>query len=229
MKPGWLWLVAGGLLVGAGVVYLVQHFPEAVDDGFGRMNLVHGLALLALVGGSFILHRRLRPRAALRDAAIWIGVAALLFVGYAFRHELASVKDRLVAELLPHGGTAVDDGVSFRKGAHGHFVVEAEVDGVAIRFLVDTGASDVVLSPADAERLGLDIGRLAYTRRYRTANGVVAGAPVRLGRLRLGPIVLDDVAASVNGAPMKRSLLGMRFLDRLSGYQIEGDTLTLRP
>ena len=225
----WLWLVAGAVAVGIGVYYLTQRFPEAVGDEFGRMKLVHGLVWLALIGSSFILHRRLRPQKVVRDVAIWVAVAAVLFVGYAYRHEFAAVKDRVVAEILPHGGTIEDDAVSFRKGAHGHFVVEAEVDGVPVRFLVDTGASDVVLSPADAERLGFNLRDLAYTRRYRTANGIVSGAPIRLGRVRLGPIVVDDVRASVNGAAMRRSLLGMSFLDRLSGYEIANDTLTLRP
>jgi aspartyl protease family protein len=229
LRNRWLWLVAGALAIGIGIYYLAQRFPEALSDEFGRMRLVHGLLWLALIGSSFILHRRLKPQKVVRDVAIWIALAAVLFVGFAYRHEFSAMKDRVVAEILPHSGTSADDAISFQKGAHGHFVVEAEVDGIPVRFLVDTGASDVVLSPADAQRLGLDLGGLAYTRRYRTANGIVAGAPIRLGQVRLGPIVIDDVRASVNGAEMRRSLLGMSFLDRLSGYEIANDTLILRP
>ena len=101
------------------------------------------------------------------------------------------------------------------------------MNGVALRFLVDTGASDVVLGPADARRLGFDVAALDYSRRYRTANGVVFGAPVTLDRVRVGPIALDDVRASVNGAEMARSLLGMSFLGRLKGYEVSDDVLTL--
>ena len=136
--------------------------------------------------------------------------------------------DRLAAELLPHQGLVSDAAISFRANAQGHFVVEADVDGTALRFLVDTGASDVSLSPADAERLGFDLAELDYTRRYRTANGMIRGAPVRLSRVAIGPIVLDDVRASVNEAPMKHSLLGMSFLERLSGYEVASETLTLK-
>ena len=64
---------------------------------------------------------------------------------------------------------------------------------------------------------------------YRTANGTVTGAPVRLDEVRLGTIVLRDVRASVNGAAMNRSLLGMSFLGRLGGYQVTGDRMTLTP
>ena len=100
---------------------------------------------------------------------------------------------------------------------------------MAIRFLVDTGASEVVLSPRDAERLGFDLKSLNFNRIYQTANGTVTGAPVRLEEIRIGPIVVSDVRASVNGAEMKRSLLGMSFLGRLGGYRVNGDVLTLSP
>jgi aspartyl protease family protein len=93
--------------------------------------------------------------------------------------------------------------------------------------MVDTGASDVVLSPADARRLGFDLAELKFTRIYQTANGTVRGAPVRLRRITIGPIEIEDVRASVNGAPMGTSLLGMSFLGRLMGYEVTTDTLTL--
>jgi aspartyl protease family protein len=130
---------------------------------------------------------------------------------------------------MPQRGVVEGGAVSFRTAKGGHFVIEAEINGVALRLLVDTGASDLVLSPADARRLGFDVAALDYSRRYRTANGIVFGAPVMLGRVRVGPIALDDVRASVNGAKMARSLLGMSFLGRLSGYEVSDDTLTLKP
>ena len=119
--------------------------------------------------------------------------------------------------------------VAISAGQHGHFVLEADVDGQGIRFLVDTGASDVVLSSFDARRLGFNIEHLSFTQTYRTANGIVKGAPVRLGRVTIGPIVVRDVRASVNGAAMKRSLLGMSFLSRLSGYEVSRGRLVLKP
>ena len=86
-----------------------------------------------------------------------------------------------------------------------------------------------MLSPRDARRIGIDPAGLAYTQVYRTANGSGRGAPVRLARVRIGTIVLEDVTASVNGAPMDRSLLGKSFLGRLSGFGAENGVLTLRP
>ena len=62
---------------------------------------------------------------------------------------------------------------------------------------------------------------------YFVLNGIGYGAPIRLDTIEVGPIRLTDVAASVNQAPMDRSLLGMTFLRRLSAYEVRGDSLTL--
>jgi len=227
-RTSWPWFVVLAVLVGALVAYLVYRFPEVLAGDGARAGLVHSLLLLAFVGASVVLHWRARPGSTLRAAAVWMVIGAVLFVGYSFRNELVVLKERLAAELLPHQGQVSGATISFRANAQGHFVVEADVGGTAVRFLVDTGASDVSLSPADAERLGFDLTRLDYTRRYQTANGIIHGAPVRLPRVAIGPIALDDLRASVNQATMKHSLLGMSFLERLSGYEVAREVLTLR-
>ncbi len=227
--PPWLWLVVGALLVGVLVAWLVSLFPEAMDDEESRMRLLRRLALLALVGASVIMHARLRPKKAFKNAMIWIAIGVGLLLAYSLRHDAAALGDRLLAELLPHRGMSNGTEVVLNARRGGHFVVEAEVDGVPVRFMVDTGASDVVLSPRDAGRLGFDPKRLSFDKAYRTANGMVMGAPVRVGHIKIGHIAFRDVRASVNGAPMATSLLGMSFLSRLSSYEVTGDRLTLRP
>lgn len=121
-----------------------------------------------------------------------------------------------------------DREVVIRRSPNGHFLLEAAVNGVEIRFLVDTGASDVVLSAADAERLRLNPGKLRYTQQYQTANGLVRAAPVTLREVRIGQLEVYDVAASVNEGPMGLSLLGMSFLERLNGYAVRGERLILQ-
>jgi aspartyl protease family protein len=225
----WLTLAAVGL-VGLLIVYLAFRFPEVLAGREEKARLIQGVMLLAFLLGSAFLHRRAGAgHAVIRHVAAWTGIAVVLFAGYSYRHELGAIKDRLLGELLPHRGVETAAGaVAVRADRSGHFVVEAKVDGVAIRLLVDTGASDVVLSPGDAALLGFDVGKLSYTRRLETANGVVHGAPVRLGAVAVGGIQLNDVRAVVNGAAMQQSLLGMSFLGRLAGYEVSRDTLTLR-
>ncbi len=225
----WLWIALAVLAPVALIGYLAVRYPEALQGGDAKMQLVRGVAVLALLVGSLALHRRAPPGNFLRHVGLWAAIVVALFAVYSYRFELLSIKDRMLAELLPHAGVEVAPGaVSIRADRSGHFVVEAAVDGVNVLFLVDTGASDVVLSPADAARLGFDLKKLDYSKRFETANGVVVGAPVRLGRVAIGPVAVEDVRASVNGAPMQNSLLGMSFLGRLSGYQVSRETLVLR-
>jgi len=168
-------------------------------------------------------------RRKLKHAAIWLGIGFVVFTAISFKDELTIVGDRLLSELLPHRGATIGDQISFRSSdGSSHFVIEAEVDGTALQFLVDTGATDVVISPADARRMGLDPSTLTFDRVYRTANGIVRGAPVIIKTMQVGPITLNNVRASVNGAELNRSLLGMSFLGRLSSYSVSGDRLTLK-
>ena len=215
--------------ISALLVYLAHAVPEALSGQDGQINLTRTLLILAFVGGSLLLRGRLPIGHALRYGLIWISLGGVLVLGYGFRHEVIMIADRFVAALLPHKGQVIDGMVAISAGQHGHFVLEANVDGQAVRFLVDTGASDVVLSPSDARRLGFNNNKLRFTKTYRTANGIVKSAPVRLSRVAIGPIIVTNVRASVNSVAMKRSLLGMSFLSRLSGYEVSGGRLVLKP
>ncbi len=121
-----------------------------------------------------------------------------------------------------------DEAVVLEAGAHGRFTVAAWVDGTDIDFVVDTGASAVVLSPDDASRLDLHPSNLDYDTVFSTANGEVRAAMVTLRELRIGPIELDDVEAAVFQSPMGMSLLGMTALDRLRSYEVQGNRMILR-
>ncbi len=211
------------------VAVLVGRFPDALSSERDWLRVSYLVALLALVASGILARRRVGLHRSIKHLLAWAAIGLVLIAGYGYRAEFAAFGERLLGGLLPHRGTTLGDAaVSFRAGTDGHFRIEALVDGIALRFLVDTGASDVVLSRADARRLGFDPDALPYTRFYATANGVVRGAPVRLGEVVVGPIRLSNVSASVNEAPMASSLLGMSFLARLTGYEVRGDTLTLR-
>lgn len=230
MRRSVILMVVIGLALAGLVLFLALQFPEALTTRGEQIQLTQALLLVAVIGGAAIAHGRFQARQALRHAAIWVGLGAVLLLGYSFRAEFQALGSRLTGELLPHRAQeAPGDGVTIRASAGGHFIAEATVNGVAIRFLVDTGASEVMLSPRDAERLGFDLKSLSFNRMYQTANGTVMGAPVRLEDIRIGAITVRDVRASVNGAAMKRSLLGMSFLGRLGGYRVDGDVLTLTP
>jgi len=132
------------------------------------------------------------------------------------------------------GGAAVASAAPARGGdtvtvisyARGHFTTVGVVNGVSLRFLVDTGATSVVLSSADARRAGVNY--LGGTRVLtQTANGIVPVYSVKLDSLRIGDITVNNVDASViEGDKLPIALLGMSFLNRME-MRRDGTTLTL--
>lgn len=115
------------------------------------------------------------------------------------------------------------------KGADGHYWAEANIDGKAVRVLVDTGASVVALTRADALRLGVDPEPEAFTGKVRTASGVVRAAPVQLKTISVAGARVDRVEALVVEQGLEYSLLGMSYLGRLSAFEATPKGLTLRP
>jgi aspartyl protease family protein len=224
------WIVGLGVaavLLGGVLVFTYQP-QDVLGNNSATMSLIHNLVWLVVLAGSVIVHFRTNFGQAIKYAAAWIAVGSIVFVGYSLRDDVGGFAAKLKSEIIPQQGMASADSISFRTERGGHFVVDASVDGTTIRFLVDTGASTVVLTPKDAERLGLDLKRLSFDRIFQTANGTVRGASVKLGQIKIGPIELNDVRASVNGAAMKTSLLGMSFLSRIGGYEVAGDKLVLK-
>jgi aspartyl protease family protein len=160
----------------------------------------------------------------------WLLILLALIAAYAYRADLKEMAMRTGAAIVP--GTAVEitpGEVVLQASADGHFYANATVDGMSVRFLVDTGASGLALAAADARRLGFDPDALDYFLPVQTANGESLAARVTLGEVRLGSIVFERVPAAVMppGA-LATSLLGMAFLARLSGFEIAGDRLVLR-
>ncbi|GMG82295.1 TIGR02281 family clan AA aspartic protease [Paralimibaculum aggregatum] len=179
------------------------------------------LSLLGLLLCGYLIHAyRGRLGTGLQHAAIWVLIFLGAMLAYGF-------KDNLAVMLNPGAARVEGDAVVLTRGRDGHFHATLEIDGTPVAFLVDTGASEMVLSRQDAARIGLALDSLAFTRPARTANGVVYGAPVRLGEVRFAGKVERGVPAVVNGGALATSLLGMRYLDRFARVEIQGDTLRL--
>ena len=109
----------------------------------------------------------------------------------------------------------------------GHFYADASVDARSTHFLVDTGASIVALTGADAEAIGLDWNDADVAAIGRGANGTVYGVPVKLERVELGGFEATNVQAAIVPQGLDVSLLGQSFLSRLQGVRIEGDRMII--
>jgi aspartyl protease family protein len=224
----WLLILVGATV--ALVFVMEQLFPGTLDDPDARMDILYRVGWIALVGSSVLTFARADPKGALRNAAIWVAIFLGLVGVYAFKNDAAFVGQRILGVLAPTQGTAHDDGtISFPAGPDGHFRIQAVVNGGRVTFMVDTGATDIVLAPSDARRIGIDPAMLAFDQFAQTANGTVRGAAIRLDSLIVGPIDMGQLPATVNGADMSESLLGMEFLNRLHGWRVENGVLTLVP
>jgi aspartyl protease family protein len=113
-----------------------------------------------------------------------------------------------------------------QRARDGHYYADGEINGRPVKFLLDTGTTQIALSTKLANTLGLSLGQ-AIT--MQTAAGPANGYPTRLARVRLGAIEMQDLGAVVaEGMSDDHVLLGMNFLKRLELLQ-RGDQLTLRP
>lgn len=171
--------------------------------------------LVLFIGGAFIGARRLPLGETLRQALVWV----LIFLALIFAY---SQRDVLMSEIAPSSG-----GELALRRVGGGFEAMLEVNGTPVRFLVDTGASYVVLSQNDAARVGFDPDSLSYHGQAMTANGVVQTAPVTLDRVAFDGVVQRDVPALVNSGELPISLLGMSYLNRFEDLQIKGDWMLL--
>ncbi|HMW17763.1 MAG TPA: TIGR02281 family clan AA aspartic protease [Accumulibacter sp.] len=109
---------------------------------------------------------------------------------------------------------------------NGHFLTTGTVNGTSVRFLVDTGATLIALSAADARRIGLD-PRKGQPVIVNTANGQAQVSKVRLDTVRIGELVVNGVDAVVHPQDLPINLLGMSFLNRME-MQRDGQTMTLK-
>ena len=226
-RRGWR-LVA--LLAGVGVLLflLSAAFPGRLHTADDWSWLAQGLGALVVVSAGVLSARQINWGQKARHAAIWVGIVGVLFVIAAYRDELEGVSQRLRSQLSgAYPVAAGERRLVVTQDDQGGFFVMGKVNGQPVRFLVDTGASDTVLSPDDAHRLGLDTGPLRYDRSAETANGIGHGALVTANSVAVGSIELRGLPVLINQAPMTSSLLGMTFLSRLESFQVRGRRLYL--
>lgn len=230
------WLLGLALVA---IVVLVGLYVTDSDLGMADIDLPRlvGLIAILLFVGAGVFARPLGAWQILRSMAAWALIILLVAGLYASRDELAGFAGRLLGSLAPGvaitgqlAGDPDGDSVAFVRASQGHFAVRAMVDDTPIVMLFDTGASFVTLTQRDALRAGIDPRSLAYNVPIRTANGMMTAASVTLDRLSVGPIEQRSVRALVApSGSLRESLLGLSFLDRISGYAIAGDRLILTP
>ena len=192
-------------------------------SGDSLANLGYLALLLLALGGAYLASHRQSVGKSLQMALVW----GMIFMGCMAIYGLwGDISRDYGRKSLPI--TQQDGAIALPRASDGHYYVTANVNGTEIEFLVDTGASDIVLSRLDAARIGFDLDRLAFLGSARTANGVVPIAYGRLKTIRLGNHLDQAVSVSINGGEMDKSLLGMSYLGRFGRIEMTQDQLILR-
>jgi aspartyl protease family protein len=176
------------------------------------LRLAGGMVVFCIIGLAFVIVGRgfLPPPESQRPAAA-----------------AAMPRPAAAAPPAPGARAPLVRSIAYRADRQGHYFVDAYVNGAPVRFLVDTGATYLSLTPKDALAVGFGPGNVHYSMRFNTADGTTRAAPVQLRQVRLDQLELDDVSGVVMEQASQVSLLGMSFLSRLQGYSIRDGVLTL--
>ncbi|PTE15004.1 retropepsin-like aspartic protease family protein [Pseudogemmobacter blasticus] len=186
-------------------------------DTLGRMAYL--VLLLVAVGGWVMVEYRKRLGMALRTAMAWGLIFLGVMAGYGLWNDIR--QDVLPRQMVTEGGT-----VELPRALDGHYYAQVDINGTGVLFLADTGASNMVLSRRDADRLGIKTESLVFAGQASTANGTVRTARVTLPEVVLGPFRDSDFAAYVTDGEMDVSLLGMDYLRRFR-VEIDGGKMIL--
>lgn len=177
----------------------------------------------ALISYALVAYRK-RLGTMVRHVLLWglifLGVAAGYGVWDTFQHSVISNQ------------TATGDGVELRRRFDGQYHLTLTIEGpngqpTPINFIVDTGATDIVLRREDAVKLGYDLDELRFIGRAQTANGVTRTARIRLDHVSLESHVASNVSAVVNDGDLHASLLGMQYLERFARIEISQGRLRI--
>ena len=194
-------------------------------------NVVYAVIILSVVIVS-VVNSKISFQQIIKYVGIWVLIIGGLLVVYTYKNNMKKIFNDVYVNVVP--GVVVEEvkegenTVTVVANQTGHFFVNSVVNGVDMRFLIDTGATDVALTRYDAKRLGVDLSKLSYTKRVATANGIAWYAPIKLNYIKIGNIVVYDVTAAISSNDrLSKGLLGMGFLNRLKSYRVHNDSLTI--
>jgi len=193
-----------------------------------QQNLLYSILILVFLITGIIFRREIKMVQALKYLVWWAVIALIGIILYSYRYEFSDFKNRLLGEINPTSARLEgDDQMVINLSRNGHFYIDAKINGAPIQFMIDTGASDIVINSSEAEKIGINLKELVFDKSYETANGKVFGASVKLKELEISGVKFQNIPASINSVDMGVSLLGMSFLRQFKKYEFYQDRLVL--
>ena len=192
------------------------------------MNLVWAIGALALVSSALTM-RQITLGVVVRNVITWVMIFGVAYVAVLNRDTIREFFWGM-EQRLTYGEQSVDgDTVRIRLSPDGHFWVNGEINGVAKRLLVDSGATVTALSSETAAAAGIEVPESGYPVMLRTANGTVTARRANIDRLSIGGLDAENLPVVVSPGFDGIDVLGMNFLSRLKSWRVEGRTLIMEP
>jgi aspartyl protease family protein len=159
---------------------------------------------------------------------IWCVFALISLILYGYRYELIDVKNRVYSILFPSKAVVRNhEQLEISISQDNHFYLVVKINNKSVKFMIDTGASEVVIDKKLAEELGFDLNNLYYDKVFQTANGKVYGSSIFFSEVMVSSIKFYNVSASITNSDLAVPLLGMSFLKRFYKYEFYRDKLIL--
>ena len=185
------------------------------------VKLLYLSILIAVILASILMTRSGEFGKLARQAGVWLLIFMAVVAAVAGWEDIRQAGPTTLVQNEESGQIIIP------KHNDGHFRLELTVNGKKIEFLIDTGASEIVLNQQDAKTLGFNEKDLEYWAYANTANGRVRLAPVRLNTISLGGYSEKNVKATVNEGEMRASLLGMSYLNKFNAIEIKQNQMIL--
>lgn len=190
-------------------------------------NVIYILILIVLLIMGFS-RKDLPIKKIFEFSGLWILFALVALVLYSYRFEIIEIKDRVLSDLFPSKAINKNQKqLVLNIAQDGHYYLNVKIKNHEVRFMIDTGASDVVIDEKIALKLGYDLQKINYDKVFQTANGQSYGASISFDEVDVSGVKFYNVQASITNSDLVIPLLGMSFLQKFYKYEFFRDKLIL--
>jgi len=195
-----------------------------MEDG---PSLIWGVICILLLVSS-LAARRLSLGEVAKAALAWIAIFAALFAIFSFRFEFIGIWERVKAYISGTAGQSISsEAIELRRQDDGHYWLLVDINGKAVRFMVDSGATMTAINATTAKEVGVEAD--GYPIILSTANGRVAAKRGNVRSLVVGPHRIENHAVVVSESFGDVNLLGMNFLNSMQSWCVEANVMILQP
>jgi aspartyl protease family protein len=190
-------------------------------------NIIYVIILIVLLIMGFS-NKELSLKKFFEYAGLWIIIALVALILYSYRFEFFEVKDRVLSDLFP--SKAINKNhqqLTINVSQDGHYYLSIKIKNLPVRFMIDTGASEVVIDKNLAIKLGYDLKNINYNKVFQTANGETYGASIYFDEVDVSGIKFYNIQGSITDSRLATPLLGMTFLQKFYKYEFYRNKLIL--